>query len=817
MARHYLGIDLGTSNSTAVVFDGTQLQSVRDSRGSALTPSVVRIDAKGLVTVGSRARRFLDNDSSNTKAEFKRLMGAGDTFHFEASGKRLRPAELSAEVLKCLRTDVERQFGFAPNRAVISVPALFELPQSQATAEAARLAGFERIELIQEPVASALAAGWSQEEKGSWVVYDLGGGTFDCSLLETREGLLTVVGHDGDNFLGGRDFDWAIVDYLLSQLGAQHGIALKRGDPALAKVMPKLKAAIEDAKIELSVTDEVPVTLADTVQLGEKEIAIDMTLRRDDVEKVCLPLIDRTVAVVSRLLSQHGLMPSQVSRLVLVGGPTAMPVTKQRLTEKLGIAFAPGLDPMTLVAQGAALFAASSGVVAVSTDTARSGASAAHHFFMHFPAMTADLSPAILGRWLEGPGAAPVAVELRRIGGPTVRAEVSADEHAFSTHVELERRKSNRFTLHGFDAAGREIPVAPAEIDLVHGMTLADPPISRTLGVALADNRVRVYVERGAPLPTKRTFRHQTAETLVKGDGDARLKIPIVQGEYEKASLCRLVGVLSIEASELKDTLPVGSAIDVTIELDRGGRLQASALVERTKQLFERVDRLALPDANPQALTAFFERITRQLPEAQQGAVRLGSASAMAGLYDVEEALPRIRTDIAAAKNGDADAGQRAMRSLLEADAQLDSVAKLAEWPAMEAEAQQELSNAADWASDLGSDTEYQALKRLEVRTAQALESRNTLEVERCCKQLRVFSRNLYNRVPEVWAGWLEHLAARVHEASRPGEAQSHITAGRAAAAKRDIQGLKRACSALEDLLPIEAKKRRESHGSGIR
>src|SRR6266702_3639515 len=156
----HVGIDLGTTNSTAAAFDGEQVTLVRNAQGTPLTPSVVRIDARGQVTAGVRKR----------------------------------PEELAAEVLRSLRADVREQLGFLPERAVVSVPALFELPQSAATSEAARLAGFDKVELLQEPVASAIAAGWSAGDDGSWLVYDLGGGTFDVSLLETREGFLRVVG-----------------------------------------------------------------------------------------------------------------------------------------------------------------------------------------------------------------------------------------------------------------------------------------------------------------------------------------------------------------------------------------------------------------------------------------------------------------------------------------------------------------------------------------------------------------------------------------------------------------------------------------------
>src|SRR5215470_3272239 len=258
----YVGIDLGTTNSTAAVFDGKDLTLVRNSQGSVLTPSVVRIDGRGNVLVGARARRFLDSDPDNTRSEFKRLMGTAHTLEFRASGTARKPEELSAEVLKSLRQDVADQLGVAPERAVVSVPALYELHQTAAASEAARLAGFERIELIQEPVASAIAAGWTQGgSNGPWLVYDLGGGTFDVSLLETREGLLRVVGHDGDNFLGGRDFDRALMDLALARLAAD-GIVIDRANPQHARALRQLRLAAEEAKIELTRATEAPIFIA---------------------------------------------------------------------------------------------------------------------------------------------------------------------------------------------------------------------------------------------------------------------------------------------------------------------------------------------------------------------------------------------------------------------------------------------------------------------------------------------------------------------------------------------------------------------------
>src|SRR5437879_6313966 len=292
----YVGIDLGTTNSTVAVFDGEEVTLIRNSMGSVLTPSVVRIDARGNVTVGARARRFLDADPANTRSEFKRLMGTTHRLEFPASGTFRQPEELSAEVLKSLRQDVADQLGVAPQRAVISVPALFELHQTAATSEAARIAGFERVELTQEPVASAIAAGWTRESgNGPWLVYDLGGGTFDVSLLESRDGMLRVVGHDGDNFLGGRDFDRAVVDLVLARLAAD-GIVIDRANPEHAVALRRLRVAAEEAKIELTRAAEAPIFLAG-VDLAGQSIDVDVVVARVEYEELIAPLVDRSLDI----------------------------------------------------------------------------------------------------------------------------------------------------------------------------------------------------------------------------------------------------------------------------------------------------------------------------------------------------------------------------------------------------------------------------------------------------------------------------------------------------------------------------------------
>ena len=660
MAVH-LGIDLGTTNSAAVVFDGTEWTVVRTRDGGLLTPSVVRLDSKGRVTVGARARKHLDRDPDNTRAGFKRLMGTSEAAHFVACDRRLTAVDLSAEVLRSIRDDVREQLGVAPDNAVISVPALFELPQTSATSEAARRAGFQRVELIQEPVASALAAGWSAESDagGPWMVYDLGGGTFDASLLETRDGLLRVVGHDGDNFLGGRDLDRALVDVVLERLRAD-GTRVERSDPAHAAALRALTAAVEEAKIDLSRRDEVELSLPELFTIAGRRVDVELTLERRVVEALLAPLVDRSIRVCERLLSAHGLRADDLRRIVLVGGPTVMPALRARLAAAFGDRFATGHDPMTLVAAGAALYAATAGLDA--RPVAAPPPSAGRRLWLQYPAMSSDVQPFVVGRLLDGDGPAPASVRFRRDGWDGPWIDVDA-EGAVVGMVDLTPRSPNRFSVEGRDARGEAVPLQPESFTIVQGLTLTDPPLALSVGVALVGDRVQVYLERGTPLPARRSFVHQTLTALVAGDAEARLTIPIVQGELERAHLCRLVGQIVVTGADLPRTLPSGSDVEVTLAVDRGGRLEASAHVRALDVVLEQVAHLVAPDASPEALHALLAPLGRRLSQLRGRADRHADVGVLDRLIDLEWTLQDAASALDAARGGDADAAQQARRA----------------------------------------------------------------------------------------------------------------------------------------------------------
>jgi molecular chaperone DnaK len=807
----YVGIDLGTTNSAAAVFNGEAVSVIRNAQGGTVTPSVVRLDKQGRITVGTRARRFIEQDPANTAAEFKRLMGTDKAIPFPAAGTTKRPEELSAEVLKALRQDITDQLGVSIERAVISVPALFELPQSAATSEAARLAGFARVELLQEPIASALAAGWRAEDDGAgtWLVFDLGGGTFDASLLETRDGLLRVVGHDGDNFLGGRDFDWTITEHLASQLA----VVPRRNNPDHAAALRALRLAAEDAKIELSRGERAQVTLAQPLSIDGQEVDVDLELTRATVERLCTPLVDRALDVCMRLLAANGLGAGRLAKIVLVGGPTVMPMVRQRVAARLEATIAEGHDPMTLVAQGAALYAATAGLDGRAATIA---VPAGRQVWLQYPAVSADLTPHVVGKFIgEDP---PAKVKLVRNDGAWSSPEATVGpDGTFLTSVTLLPRRACTFAIEARSQAGQLVTVTPPALTIVQGLTIGDPPLSRTLGVALANGHVQTYLERGAPLPARRTFTHHTIETVAKGSSESVLRIPIVQGEMSQADLCRLVGTLDIGGDAVKDTVPTGSAVEVTIELDRGGRLAARALIPAIGQVFEHVAHLLVPDADPEALDAAIRDLRRQLMELRADAFRHGLAQVIEKLDRIESRLSEAERDIDAAHGGDADAAQRARRALLDVDATMAEADLARKWPDLDAAARQAAISASSTVGMHGTDAERALLQEVLAAMDKARKDKDAAELERQMRLAQRLSSAAFNRTSEAWEWYFEDAASEISKARDLPRANTLVGEGKAAIDRGDTTELRRVVKALWQLLPEDSEARKKGFDSGVR
>jgi hypothetical protein len=346
-----------------------------------------------------------------------------------------------------------------------------------------------------------------------------------------------------------------------------------------AKLTPTSKTSIDSPERASDIAAGIAVDddeLKDMIWLMDLWIPGNRTIATFAVgQEELAPLIERTLEVCRRLLDAHGVDRAALDRVVLVGGPTAMPLVRRLVAERVGALAAEALDPMTLVAQGAALAATHSGLdarpLALATSTALAVKKGAHALQIKAPTLSTDLLPFCIVRVVDtaAPGAPLSMRVVRTSAGRDTWASpwVTRDaDDAFAMMCELESRRGNVFSIEAKDAAGHLVPTSPSTFSIIHGVTIGDPPVSRTIGVALANNAVRVYFEKGSPLPATRTFMHHTIETATPGMPGPALRIPLVQGELEEAHLCRLIGAIEVDGRDLDVVVPANTAVEVTLE-----------------------------------------------------------------------------------------------------------------------------------------------------------------------------------------------------------------------------------------------------------
>ena len=344
-----IGIDLGTTNSCVAVVEGGCPVIIPNERGGRTTPSVVAFTKEGERLVGEAAVRQSVVNSARTVSSVKRHMGTD--WRFPVDGKAYSPQEISSIILAKLKKDAENYLGEPVKDAVITVPAYFNDIQRQATKDAGRIAGLNVLRIINEPTSAALAYGLDNGAAQKIMVYDLGGGTFDVSIIEIGEGVIEVLATNGDNHLGGDDFDARVTDYLLDEIRRTYRVDLRKDPAALQRV----REAAEQAKKELSGAENAMISLPYLAQGKDGMIHFETTLTRAKFNELTRDLVDRTAGPVQNALNDAGIAPSELGRVLLVGGSTRIPAVQEKVRQLTGIIPSKNINPDECVAQGAAV------------------------------------------------------------------------------------------------------------------------------------------------------------------------------------------------------------------------------------------------------------------------------------------------------------------------------------------------------------------------------------------------------------------------------------------------------------------------------
>src|SRR3954465_5253026 len=555
-----IGIDLGTTNSCMAVMEGGEPTVIPNAEGGRTTPSVVAFTKDGQRLVGTPAKRQAVTNPQNTVFSIKRFMGRkasevseeqkivpyevvsgpnGDA-RVQAGDKTFPPQEISAMILQKLKADAEAYLGEPVSEAVITVPAYFNDAQRNATKDAGKIAGLEVLRIINEPTAASLAYGLDKEADQSILVFDLGGGTFDVSVLELGDGVFEVKATAGDNHLGGDNFDKAVVDWLVGEFKRDQGIDLSKD----AMALQRLYESAEKAKIELSTTQSTNINLPFITGGAEGPKHLDTTLTRAKLTELTHDLIERTVAPTKQALSDAGLSASQIDQVILVGGMTRMPAVQDKVKEVLGKEPHRGVNPDEVVAVGAAIQA---GVLKGEVKDV----------------LLLDVTPLSLG--IETKGGVMTKLIERNTTIPTRKSETFSTAEDGQTSVEIHVLQGEREmagfnkTLGKFQLVG--IPPAPRGVPQVE--VTFDIDANGILSVSAKDlgtgNEQKIEVRSGSGLADDEIERMvKDAET--HADEDKRLR------ELADAKNQGETAIYSVEKSLREHGDKVDAEVKTTIE-----------------------------------------------------------------------------------------------------------------------------------------------------------------------------------------------------------------------------------------------------------
>lgn len=768
------GIDLGTTNSAiARMEDGEAFIIKSDDNQVDTTPSIVSFNKKQAVFVGLSAKNALERESvsfhrnrkkaePNGYQEFKRTMGTDHQYTSSNMQRSYTSEELSAEVLKKLKGYIRDE---EVTSAVITVPAMFRQSQLDATQRAAELAGFSYCELLQEPIAASIAYGVkANATTGYWLVFDFGGGTFDAALMHVEEGIMKVVDTEGDNHLGGKNLDNAIVDQLLiPELQKQCELSDTLENESTKKLLQDaLKKYAEEAKIALSSKEKWSYFLED---LGEdddgEEIQADLDISLEQYEKVVSPIFQRAIDIVQDVLKRNNLSGRDLESLILVGGPTFQQTLRRMLKEQITEKVDTNIDPMTAVAKGAALFASTKDIPG---DLQKRDSSKAQ-LSLKYPETTVETHENLGIRIDRDQSTAnlPDTFTLEIIRGDSgwSSGKVIVEGDVEIIELMLNEGKTNQFNIKLSGPDGSNIPCEPSSITIIQGMKIANATLPYSVGIEVydtVDNKQGVYplagLEKNKTLPAKGKGSFKTMKDIRPGVKEDQLLIPIYELSRENAGsraiLNTFFGKFAITGQDISSFLPAGSEVEVTLNIDASRRGKLSVYLPSLDESFDIVIEPTIEKDVKK------EELQKEIVQAKATAQRLaneGNSVAEKQLEQLDE-TEQVLNDRGHERSSKEEVKAKLQESLIELDKQEEA----GEWPKVKQELQETLNHLIMQNKRYGNAQTNRLVEESEEHVRQVIAAKDIQSAKKLESQLSSMAFELQGQDISFWVGAVYYL-----------------------------------------------------------
>ncbi|MDB5246124.1 MAG: Heat shock protein 70 [Segetibacter sp.] len=827
------GIDLGTTNSLIAKFANGGVEIFKNPMGLKETlPSVVAF-RKDRVLVGDKARELVEKDPENVFSGFKRKMGTSESFFVQNTVSFKSPMELSALVLKELKNFVYT--GEKVQAAVITIPASFDTIQSNATKKAGYEAGFEEVVLLQEPIAASLAFANKREQgesmQGQWLVYDLGGGTFDVALVKFDDGEMKVLDHEGDNYLGGMDFDNAIIEKIvIPSLEANYALTnvpteLKSAKGKFNTLYYVLLKKAEEVKIQLShnVAAEIEFEIRD--DNGEyQEVCITVT--RQQFDECIMGSIGYSIEIVKKIIERNKLSKGDVEEVILIGGSTYIPLVKKLLADQLGIPVNASVDPTTAVAVGAAYYAGTkTATVKASVPASTSGIvtnnTAKVSFKTAYQKSTQDREEYFT---------AAVSGEIEGLFYRIVRTDGGFDsalkplKERISEMLVLAPNASNQFHLQVYDKKNNPVEVNASPIEIVQGkFTVQGQPLPNDICIEVDDTennttRLEVVFEKNSILPLRKTIMKELVKTITRRSGDS-LIINILEGNrFSIPSSCVPIGVIEIKGSDLEVDAIKGSDIEITLNMSESRDLTITAVLMINDQEFSNVFNTSERSVN---LTKMSEEVKLMLHQANKDVIDFQEKEQYELASKVqhinEELLLLLRRLRKLSVDDVTDEKYQLEERKRKLAQQLDALGKDQKIVEITEEYFEEKSFCEELLGEAGDTARLQKLQTITAKEKEYLTSQSYYSIEAKKQEIRKLAWEVQRNQDHVWIALFYYYSARpLQDYKDQKQAKQYIEIGEKAMERKNYEELKVATNTLYNLLPDEKRDRERIKGTGI-